>query len=162
MLKKDAVDLYVNLNKLGNLSGVKFAYCVSRNIALLKPEIESLDKAMEMSDEYKKFEELRIEIVKRFAKKNEKGEPTVKDNNYEIENQATFDSAFEALKKEHQEVWDARLKQIEEYTELLKTESSVVLHKVALSDVPNNITVTQMYSISAIVEESVPSPYSSK
>lgn len=159
MTKKDSVDLYVNLNKLGNLSGVKFAYAVSRNIALLKPEIEALDKSMEISEEFKKFEDLRMEVVKKFAKKDEKGEPVSVNNNYVLANQADFDIAFDVLKSEHKEIWENRLKQIEEYNELLKTDSSVVLHKVSLSDIPNNITVTQMYSISAIVDESVPSPY---
>ena len=63
---------------------------------------------------------------------------------------------------EHQEAFDAREKQIAEYNELLKTESTIVLHKIALADVPQNITVQQMYGISDIVEESIPSPYPSK
>lgn len=162
MTKKDAVELYINLKKLGNLKGVKFAYGISRNVALLKPEIESLDKAQAPTEEYQKFDSLRLEIVKRFAKKDEKGEPIVKDNNYEMENQATFDSAFDALKFEHKEVWDARLKQLDEYNELLKSESSVVLYKIALNDVPGDINVTQMYSINTIVEDLVHSPYPSK
>jgi hypothetical protein len=159
MTKQGALDLYINLNKLGNLKGVKFAYGVSKNVGLLKAEIDSLDKASAPTEEYQKFDAERLEIVKKFAKKDDKGEPIIKDNNYEMASQKEFDTAFDALKVEHKEVWEARVKQLEEYSELLKTDSAVVLYKIALSEVPTDITVTQMYSISALVEESTPSPY---
>jgi hypothetical protein len=164
MTKNESVALYQSLNKLGNLKGVKFAYGVSRNISLLKPEIESLEKAVTVSEEYKEFENKRIALVEKFSKKDEKGKFVKVNNNYEIEEgkQEELDKEFEALKAENQEVFDSRLKQIEEYNELLKTESTVVLYKVALSEVPTDISVQQMFGISAIVDEAVPSPYPSK
>jgi len=164
MLKSDLLVLNQNLNKLGNLSGVKFAYCVSRNLSLIKPEIESLQKIVEPSEEYQKFDKERIEMVEKFAKKDEKGKAIQVNNNYEIEEgkQEELDKEFGILKMEHQEAFDAREKQIAEYNELLKTELTIVLHKIALADVPQNITVQQMYGISDIVEESIPSPYPSK
>ena len=157
--KAEMIQLYQALNKLGNLSGVKFAYAVSKNINLIEPEIKSLEKSLEASDEFKKFEEKRMALVEKFAKKNEKGEKIVKDNQYEIDNQKEFDEEFENLKVENKEVYDARQKQIEEYNDLLQSESTVELHKINLSDVPSNITVAQMASISSLVEESIPTPY---
>lgn len=169
MLKSEAVALYQNLNKLGQLKGVKFAYAVSKNLNMLKPEVESLEKASAFSDEYKKFDDLRVALAEKHSHKDEKGKPIMiprADNprlsDYSIENQALFDKEFEALKSEHLTVFDARQKQIEEYNELLQTESTVVLYKVSVADVPADITVTQMYSISAIVEDDIPSPFAGK
>lgn len=159
MVKKDCVELYFNLNKLGNLAGVKFAYGVSKNLALLKPEIESLDKASMPTEEFKAFDEQRLEIVKKFAKKDEKGEPISENNAFIMEDQDAFELEFGTLKAEHQELWDARTRQLEEYNDLLNTESNVVLYKVQLSDVPSAITVAQMYTIQAMIEEGMPSPY---
>ena len=159
MTKNEVVQLFSALNQLGALKGVKMAYGVSRNLTLLKPELESLEKASVPTDEYKKFDELRIEMVKKFAKKEDKGEPVITGNEFELEDKAGMEKAFDELKAEHKEVWDARMKQMEEYNELLKTDSSVVLYKINLSDVPADITVAQLHGISAIISEDIVSPF---
>ncbi len=76
-----------------------------------------------------------------------------------MENLAGFTKDFEALKEEKKEVWKFREKQIAEYIELLKSNSDVQLYKISLESIPEDITVTEMYSIREIVEESTPSPY---
>ena len=159
MIKSEIINLFQSLQKLGNLSGVKFAYAVSRNIAILKPEVEALNKALEGSDEFKQFDEKRVELAKKHAKKDDKNKPLVNRGQFEIENQEAFDAEFETLKSEHQEVWDARQKQVDDYNDLLKTESELQLYKVSLTDVPVNITVAQMHSISDIVTEEITSPF---
>lgn len=159
MTKNELVSLYQNLNRVGNLKGVKFAYAISRNIAIIKPEIESLEKSSAQTEDYEAFEKLRIALVEKHAKKDKDGKPIIKENEYEVEDKEKMDIEFEALKTEHQKVWSARETQVKEYNELLKTESEVKLHKVALVDVPADITVQQMHGISAIISEDLPSPY---
>jgi hypothetical protein len=157
--KSDALLLYQALNRLGNMSGVKFAYGVSRNLALLKPEIESLQKAIEATPEFMKFDEKRVELAKKYAKKDDKGEPIITNNNYEMENQVVFDEEFSALKEEYKKEFEARQAQLEEYNEMLQSESDVVLYKIPVSYVPETINVSQMNSIAAIITDDVPSPY---
>ena len=167
MLKNgELLNLYKALDQLGNLSGVKFAYGVSKNISLIKPEIELLEKALLPSNEYKKFDDERIELVKKFTKKDKDGKPVmirdlVKGESYDIEEgkQAELDKEFEVLKKANQKVYDLRQKQIEEYLELLKVESQIKLHKIMLSDVPKEITVRQMHGLSEIITDEIVSPY---
>lgn len=160
MTKAETRDLYLSLNKLGNKKGVKFAYGVSRNVSLLKPEMDSLDKAVEATPEFKAFDEKRIELVKKHSKKDDKGNPVMKNqNDYDIEDLDAFNKAFEDLKSDNQEVFDTRIKQLEEFTELMKSESEVKLFKISLDNVPEDITVTEMYSLRDIIEEAVPSPY---
>jgi formate dehydrogenase maturation protein FdhE len=161
MLKSELISLYQALNKLGNLKGVKFAYGVSKNISIIKPEIELLEKSATMTDEYKEFEEERIKMVEKFAKKDDKGKPIMVNDVYDIEkdNQKELNKAFEVLKSEHKKAFEAREKQVQEYNELLKTDSTIKLFKISLGDIPNEITVAQMHSISEIVEDSIPTPY---
>lgn len=161
MTKSESIALFNALNTLGKLKGVKFAYAVSKNVSLLKAELESLEKASAASKEFEEFEVKRIAMVEKFAKKDKDGKAEKKGNNYIIEDgkQAELDKEFEVLKKENKDVWDARLKQLEEYNELLKTDSSVKLHKILLSDLPTDITVEQLYSIYSVVEDNIPSPY---
>ena len=126
--------------------------------------MEALKKALEASDEFQKYDEERVELAKSHAKKNDKGEPETTKNaqgqeTFVLEDQEAFDKAFEALKEEHKATLEARQKQVDEQNELLKTESTVTLYKVALSDVPNQITADQMKGLSAIVEEAVLSPF---
>ena len=71
-----------------------------------------------------------------------------------------FDKAFEALKEEHKAILEARQKQVDEQNELLKTESTVTLYKVALADVPNAITADQMKGLAEIITDEVLSPFS--
>ena len=163
MKKNEARELFLALNKLGDKKGAKFAYGVSRNIGLLKPEMEALDKAIEITPEFKKCDDERVEIVKKYAKKDDKGEFVMKNpNDYEMADMESFNKEFEIFKKENKDVSDARTKQIEEYIELLKTPSTVSLHKIALNDIPQDISVSEMFSIKEIVDEALPSPYNTK
>jgi len=164
MKKNEILTLFRNLNTLGQLQGVRFAYAVSRNLAVLKPEIEALEKASFPTPEFLEMDKERIKLVEEYAEKDEKGNPKKKGNEYVIpeDKQGDFKNAFEVFKLEHKELFDAREKQIDEYNALLQTESEVKLHKVSLADVPQKITVQQMNSISSFVSDDIPSPYPTK
>src|SRR3990167_5070475 len=127
MLKKEILQLYRALNTLGQLQGVKFAYAVSRNLAILKPEIEALEKASSPTPEFMEMDKERIKLVEEHAEKDEQGKPKKKGNEYVIpeDKKEDFENAFEAFKLEHKELFDAREKQIEEYNALLQTESEI-------------------------------------
>jgi hypothetical protein len=154
MKKQEAVNLYSNLNKLGKLTGVKFAYAVSKNLNILKSEIESLEKASKPSEKYIEFDKERVELAKKYAKKDEKGKPLSENNAFVMEDQEAFEKEFNELKEKNKDLVEEREKQMNEYVELLKTEANITLHKIALVDVPQNITVEQMYAIGEIVDDS--------
>jgi hypothetical protein len=159
MTKGEAISLYNALGKLGYLSGVKFAYAVSKNLSLLKPELEALQKAVEPSEEYKVYDKKRVELAEKYAKKDENEKAVIINNEYKIENQKEFNKEFEKLKKEFPKEIEIRDNQIKEQNELLKTEYTGELYKVSLFDIPKEITVAQMDSIMAIVSEDLVSPY---
>lgn len=161
--KAEARDLFLNLNKLGDKKGAKFSYAIARNLILLKPEMEALDKAMTPVAEFLEIDNKRVELVKKFAKKNDKNELVLKNNNeYELEDSEAFNKEFEALKKDNKEVFDARAKQVEEYIELLKMESDTKLYKVSLHTVPEDITVTEMFNLREIISEDILSPFTNE
>lgn len=157
--KGDSINLFNALNKLGHLVGVRFAYAVSRNIALLKPEYEAIQEAIKPSEAFTAYEKERIALAESFAKKDEKGKAISENKMYVLEDKDGFEKAFEALKETHKDAIEARKKQEEEVNELLKTESTVALHKVMLDNVPEGITVEQMHSIVEIISEEIPTPY---
>jgi hypothetical protein len=159
MTKEQILTLFNELHQI-NLPGVKFSYGISKNINLLKPEVEAIEKSLEGSKEFKEYDEKRIEIVKKYAKKDERGEPKLIILNpktgagrYEIENQEAFDREIEKLQKENKVILEKREKQFEEYGKLLKEESDFKPHKIKLSDVPEGITSQQMSAIFELIED---------
>ena len=159
MTKGEALVLFKNLNQLGNLNGVKFAYAVARNISLLKSELESLEKSMELPESFKKFDTERIELVEKYADKDENGKPKKEkaENGSEQyvmgKEEKKFEKEFAILRTKHKEAVNLREKQIEEYTKLLTTDSQVGLYKIKLDDIPSEITARQMAGIYEIVED---------
>jgi hypothetical protein len=152
MTKGDNINLFTHLNKLGKFTGVKFAYAVAKNLALLKPEYEALIMSVVSTEEYNKYDKERVELAERHAKKDENGKAISKDNKYELEDEKAFEAEFETLKDTHKEAIEARRAQIEEQNELLKTESTITLYKVKLEDLPKDISVVEMNNIMDIVE----------
>lgn len=153
MKKREARQLFINLRTLGELKGVKFAYGITKNINKLKPEIEALDKALEPTKEFQEFDKKRVELVKKHSRVDENGKPILKeDNNYDVVNMGLFEKEFEELKKENQEVWDARLAQIEEFNKLLDEEINIEFYKIKLENVPENISTAQMSIITELIE----------
>lgn len=138
MTNQDVVNLHGALNQLGHLNGVKFAYGVTKNLSLLAPEIEAITKAA------KDYETSRIELAKKFAKKDEQGEPILVRNEYQLEDKKGFEEAFSELQKTQSFL---------DYQELLKQDSDFVPFKIKLDDVPKEISVAQMYGIRDLVDE---------
>jgi hypothetical protein len=152
MKNQEILSLYENLHQL-NLKGVKFSYSVSKNIALLKPEIESLQKAVEQSEDFKKFEQERIELAKKYAKENDSGEPVEENGKFILEDKEAFKKDFADLKEKNKGVIEAREAQIKEFNELLEKENDIKFHKISIKDVPEDITTVQMNQIYSLISE---------
>lgn len=135
-----------------NLKGVKFSYAIARNIAILKPIIESLKKAQEPSVEFQKYDLERVVIAEKYAKKDENGKPVIIGESYIFEDKKIFDKEVETLQKKHKKAIDERTKQIEDFNKLLEEESTVALNLINIKDVPEEITSTQMIQIYQLIE----------
>lgn len=160
MTRGESIDLYRSLNQLGNLQGVKFAYCVAKNINMLKEEMTALDKSMEFSEKYKEFDSARIDLAEKYADKDESGEAKKEKSRNGGEqfvispvNQKKFEKDFEVLKKAHKASVLERDKQMEDYTKLLMEQSAYVPYKVKLENVPDTINAGQISGIYEIIEE---------
>lgn len=153
-LKRQAVlDLWNGLQGVGNLTGVKIAYAVGKNIEKVKQEVEVIGKTIQPSKEFMEYDQKRVALAQKHAKKDDKGQPIVAGGQYIMEDRAAFDKDFETLKEENKTVVESREKQQTDYITLLDEEVELDLHTVKLSDVPETITVQQMSKISVIINE---------
>ena len=158
MTRKEILQLNKALNSTGKLSGVRFSYAVSKNVDILKPEIDALIKSVEPSEQYQEYEEKRVEIAKSHAKKNKEGKELVnirEDGNqeYQIKDQKAFEKELKKLQAEHKDAIDGREKQYEEYNKMLEESVDVNLHTIKLNDIPEDITTAQMHSILPMIQD---------
>ena len=128
MTNKSVLDLAEALEKVGNLKGEKFVYCVARNNNLLRPIL-------------KNYIEARKALQESFAKKDEKGEPILLDDKdqfgrptkkYDIEDMKGFNEKLE---------------------ELLKEETEVKLYRINQDILPADITADQLTGIMDLVDD---------
>lgn len=153
MKRLKLVELFQGLQEVKPLKGVKFSYGVVKNINIIKPEIEALQKSMEMSEEFQKYEEERIALARKHATKDEKGMPMTKANSFVIADMEAWKKDFDELNEVNKEIVSAREEQIKEYNKLLEEDITVELYKIKMEDVPQDITTGQLEGIFPIIEE---------
>lgn len=153
MTNQDLINLYEGLDKVKDLKGFKFAYAVVRNSNKIKTEITNLEETLKTTEKFNEFETKRIELNKKYAKKDEKGEPIIEKDAYILENKEEFEKEYELLKEEYKEEITKREEQNKELVKFLKEETTFELFKVKKEDVPQDITPAQMGGIISIIEE---------
>lgn len=170
MKNKDILRLYQGLQAVKDLPGAKFAYAVGRNLSKVKPVAESIEKALKVPAEYKKYEEeyerRRLAICKELAKPDDKGEPVTeiyedaqgrKRKKYVFEDQAVFEKKYEEMVKDIKAEYSALFVEIEknhmEYLQFLDEEAEVLnFHTVKPENLPESITGEQIEAINEIIE----------
>lgn len=153
MKRLKLVELFQGLQSVKNLKGVKFSYGVAKNINILKPEIEALQKSVEMTEEFQKYEEERIALARNHAVKDEKGVAMMKDGSFVIADMDAWKKDFKEFNEPYKEVIAKRDEQIKEYNKLLEEEVAVELYKIKMEDVPQDITTGQLEGIFPVIEE---------
>lgn len=145
------LNIYNKLGYLGDLKGAKFSYTIIKIKDAIEPQLKKLQKMAAMSDEYKEFEEKRVGLNEKHAKKDKEGEIETKDGRYVIADQAKFDKEIESLKKEYDKAIKEREKQAEDAKAFLKEEITLKLRTLPLAIIPDSITPDEMEIIKDII-----------
>lgn len=154
MKNEKIVELYNALKSVGHLKGVKFGYTVARNLRIITPVIDDLQKSLEPTEKYNKYDEARAKLAEKHADKDENGKAIIKNNTYTVtENKKIFEKEINALQVEHAEAFKEREQQIEDYKKLLQEETKLDLFKVKFSELPNEITANEIDALFEIIEE---------
>jgi len=136
------------------LRGAKFSYAMSKNKRALMPEVEDLQKAGEMSDQYTEYDKNRIELCKEYSKKDDDGNPITKNNEFKIADRQQFDIELKKLEVKYKDVISERNKQLEDYNKLLdKPINGVSFHKLSSADLPENISSAQTEMIHELIQD---------
>lgn len=145
MLKREIPDYRKKVYQLLDVKGEKFAYAVLKNKQKIDSAWDSyldISKKYNPSEEYLAFDKDRVELAESMAKKDDKGEPIIKDERYDIENPEEFEKALNELKEKHAEAIKGREDQIAACEKELDEEYDIEFHKV--SEVPDTISAREL------------------
>lgn len=156
-MKNNRLSSFLEELKKINLTG-KAGYAVAKNRKLIEAELEALQETVKATKSFEKYENERVELAKKHAKKDEKGEPVVSkphpltgQTSFVIEKQEQFDKEYEKLKETHKEALEEREKQINDYNAFLQEDIKIELHKIEESDIPETATAEEIYTLLEIV-----------
>lgn len=151
--RKEFINLYQMLGYLGELTGARFTYTISKNKEILKNVVEEIQKKAEMHDNYREYEKERVELNEKYTKRDKDGNPEIKDKNYVIKDKVKFEEEVEKLKEKHKEAIEEREQQRKEVEELANKEITLDLKTIPLSIVPDKVTVDQMDVLSILIKD---------
>lgn len=155
LTNQELVDLSAGLQSVLNLSGAKFAYAIAKNIKIVSPKVQEIEKSLNPKKEFLEYDKKRADLAESFAEKDEKGNPKIEGERYLIPEarQEEFNTAVEKLKEVNKEVIKAREAQLTAFEESLKEEIEIELHLFPQADLPDNITGRQIEGIMCIIDE---------
>lgn len=152
MKNSDLFPLYAGLEAVSNIGGARFAYGVSKNKKILLDELRTIEETNKPTEAYQVFEKERIALCEKMANKNEKGEPKIVGNTYDIPNLKKFNAELDKLKEGHKEAVDEMQKKNEDYKTLLDQDATVEFFKIKEETIPETMTAKLLDPIMAVIE----------
>lgn len=154
MKRRDLYNLLAGFELVKDLKGVKFGYARAKNKKLILAELELLDASIKEPVKFSEYDKERVELCKKYCKKDEKGNPVIKDQTYVgLKENIKFMDELKKLQEDFKEVIDERNKQKQEYEKLLDEEIELNFHKILLENIPSDITGAQLELLAPILKE---------
>ncbi len=128
MKRRVALDVWRYINDYNSeYLPKKFSYFLAKNKKALKNEIDALQEAVKTSPEWLEYEQKRIQILVKYAEKDNNGEPIIRNNQYILNRELIFEATQEIndLVSEYKDVLDQREKEETELRKLLEEEVEI-------------------------------------
>ena len=159
MRRNELITLLENLEKVKNLTGVKFNYVIDKNKKVLTQEIEDIKNVAESSQDFQQYEKQRLLLLQKYAEKEPDGSPKFTQQGglvkFDIPDTeiANFQDDMNVLIDENKSIITARDKQMVEYEKFLSEDIILEFYKLKLSDISDDINGEQFESISVFVDD---------
>lgn len=158
MKNKDLFNLLQTLDGLIDIKGKAFAYCIYKNKEKIKDEIEVFKKLQkEPHPDFVNYDNERNLLCIMHAKKDEHQNPIIVSNpdgsqRYDIEDMGTFQSEYNELIDKYRYVIDEMETAQKEYNEFLERETNVVLNKIKVTDLPDDVSARFLEQVKDMIE----------
>jgi hypothetical protein len=133
----------------------KFSYALNKNLALLELEIKLLQEAAKPNPEWSKYEEQRVQLVRKYGEKDANGILIQNVGGWtHIPDQVNYNKELLTLQAANKEVLKAKVEKDREVEKLLEEEVTIVLYKIPFDLFPSDgITPTQLEGVDPIIEK---------
>jgi len=158
MKNKEIFTLRESLNEVDYVRGKSFAYAVFKNKEMLDKEIEIINKLKkEPHTDYYNFENERTLLCQIHSEKDENGNPVLQYNPdgtqaFKIEDMQKFNDEYIKMADKYKEVLEDMNKSKKDFDEFLEKESDIVLKKIKVEDLPNDINASFLDKIKYMLD----------
>jgi predicted transcriptional regulator len=158
-VREKIAEIYGILNLISDKkTTAKGAYAISKNKRLIEVEVKSIQDAYtnrSIPEGVQEFEKERIETCKAFADKDEQGEAVVVNSKFAIhpDKMEEFNKAIAELAEKHSEALKEKERLEQELVDLLQEEVDLPLHKIKFTDLPDDISASQIDSLGELIED---------
>ena len=149
MKRFELFTLLGSLDKLDNLTGVKFNYVIDKNRTSISGEVTDMKKLNEPSLEFQEYDKLRLQLLQKHADKNELGQPKFVQSGgmvrFDIpdKNMKKFQSELDNISKEYEKAIKERDKQLFEYDRFMQEDVTLKFETLTIEDIDNQINGEQ-------------------
>jgi len=127
---------------------VKLNFALLANKKSLESEIESIKTSMVVGDEYKAYDEARIELCKVHCEKDELGEPKMNNNAFVgLETNTEFITEVKVLQDKNKTAIEEYNTKMNEYNEFLNEDIEFDFKKIDPDVIPDDMITGEMQSI---------------
>lgn len=139
----------------------KFSYAIARTDSYFEGPIKAINKAKEESEEHKEYMQERKKLVLEYAVKDSEEKGSYKEANrfgtfkdVDVTDEAKLLRKIKELVDENQEVINTRKEQIKSFKRFSeeRTEEEIKYHKLKDSNIPDELTVIQLYYTSFLLD----------
>ena len=153
-------DLKDMTDKMDYLFHQDFVIAVTKNKRQLSIVKEDLDAIIEPTEEFKKYSEERIKVLRKFGEKDENGNPLkrvigagqVQYTISNIDNNVPYNTAMNQLDEEHKEVLKFRDDQFEKYNLKLKDKADFKPEMIPERNIPKGLDMLAMDGVLFMIE----------
>lgn len=149
-------DLFLGLQEVRKFNGVKLGLAVAENIELISGKVKIMQELINnYSNEFKDFEQKRIDLCKKYSKIGENGEPKIdlKTKKFIIDETKTiqFQKEYELLENKYKKTFETEKIRQKELAEEFQKEINIELYPILENCLPKDILVDTIIKLKPII-----------
>jgi hypothetical protein len=142
MTKNNVLEVYDLLTKIGDeKSTIKFSYFVAKNKNILKLENDNIRETIKPTKEYQEYQKELDTLKIKYCKKDENGNPIVKDNmiSFDEKDVQEFNKEVTETNTKFNEIIVKEIARTKELNDFLKETSEVIPYQISIENIPDNV-----------------------
>ena len=153
IIRSRVLEIVQGYDALKSLSGIKLAYAISKNMAALKREQESIKEAVPINIDLEKYWEKYSEILESEAKRDENGNfISVSNGNVAISNLTSFKAKVKVLDQKYSVQLAAQKVNEKKFEDFLAEEFEFDFFQFDEANLPEAITVEQIGLLNEMIK----------